>query len=177
MSPGSTRGARKLLRTGPRLPRLRVPRKLGAAELRPVAEALFHRRPEAVMALLRALWPQVVGPGVARRTELISVDHDMLRVRVPDARWRETLHRMEPTLLDRLSELGGRCAPRKLGFMIGAIREADTETGAPRQALDRSRIEARPSVQAMARVIADPEVRRAFVSCASLYLDRTSKKS
>ena len=177
MSPGSTRGARKLLRTGPRLPRVRIPRKLGAAELRPVAEALFHRRPEAVMALLRALWPQVVGPGVARRTELISVDHDMLRVRVPDARWRETLHRMEPTLLDRLSELGGRCAPRKLGFMIGAIREADTETGASRHPLDRSRIEARPSVQAMARVIADPEVRRAFVSCASLYLERTSKKS
>jgi hypothetical protein len=150
--------------------RTRAPRRLGVAELRPVVETLFARRPEAVLALLRAVWPQVVGPATARRTELTSVDQGVMRVRVPDARWRDTLFRMEASILERLSALAGRCAPRRLGFMVGTLSQVDTPKAIPEPAVRRQQVEPDPSVENMARVIPDPELRQAFIACASIYL-------
>lgn len=155
-------------------PRSRAPRKLGSADLRPLAEALFERKPGAALALLQALWPQVVGPATARRTAPTSIDRGILRVHVPDARWRETLHKMESTILDRLSGLAGRCAPRRLGFMIGPIPSADAAKQVPARVTTDLRVAAPPFLVDAAQVIPDPELREAFVACASLYLERVA---
>ena len=67
--------------------------------------------------LLRAAWPGVVGPELARRTEVVSLDGTTLRVRVPDAGWQKVLHRMRGDILSRLFDVAGELAPRRLGFV------------------------------------------------------------
>src|SRR4051812_49129406 len=78
--------------------------------------------PERTHALLRALWPAAVGDEVARKTDVIGLDGGMLRIRVPDATWRRALFRMRRQILDRLREVAGPVAPRRLGFDEGVVR-------------------------------------------------------
>jgi Dna[CI] antecedent, DciA len=84
---------------------------------RSLATRLFGASPARTLALLQAVWPQVVGPELARRTEVVGVEGGTLRVRVPDASWRKVLHRMQPQILGRLHEMTGDLAPRRMGFL------------------------------------------------------------
>jgi hypothetical protein len=79
---------------------------------------------------------------------------------------------MESTLLERLSDLAGRCAPRRLGFMIGPVPSVESPTVAPKPATTGLPVEAPPTLVAAAQVIPDLEARQAFVASASLYLLR-----
>ena len=96
-------------------------RRIGDAGL---ARRLFGTVPFRTLALVRAAWPRAVGPDLARRTEVVALESATLRVRVPDARWRKELHRMQPQILARLREIVGDLAPRRLGFMEGPIAPA-----------------------------------------------------
>src|SRR5262249_51687552 len=84
--------------------------------------AFLAGTPERTLALLRALWPAAVGDEVARKTEVIGLDAGMLRIRVPDATWRRALFRMRRQILERLREVAGSAAPRRLGFDEGTVR-------------------------------------------------------
>ena len=64
----------------------------------------------ARLALLRAAWTVAVGPELARRTEILAIEGSTLRVRVPDARWKSVLHKMQRDLVVRLRQIAGSLA-------------------------------------------------------------------
>jgi hypothetical protein len=134
-----------------------------------VAARLFGGSPERVAALLRAAWPLAVGGELGRRTEVLGVEKGTLRVRVPDARWRLVLHRMQPDILRRLREIAGSLAPWRIGFVEGGI--AETAPTAPPPA------EPAPAPPAAlagpAAAIGDDEIRRRFLATAGRYLERS----
>jgi Dna[CI] antecedent, DciA len=122
----------------------------------------------ARIALLRALWPFAVGREVARRSELVGIDNDALRVRVPDARWRRALFRMQRDIVVRLRRSAGALAPARLGFVEGPVAEAPE----PRTPPSTPSAAPSPSLLACAEAITDPEIRARFVAAAARYLGR-----
>jgi hypothetical protein len=134
-----------------------------------VAARLFGGSPERVGALLRAAWPLAVGAELGRRTEVLGVEKGTLRIRVPDARWRVVLHRMQPDILRRLKEIAGSLAPWRIGFVEGGIADP-TPPPAPVEA------RAAPPPLALAESAAripDEELRRRFLATAARYLERS----
>jgi Dna[CI] antecedent, DciA len=154
------------------------------------AARIFTRGSPPALALLKAAWPAAVGPELARRTEVLALERDFLRVRIPDARWRKVLHRMQPQILEHLRRVAGDLVPRRLGFTEGPpcqpepgpepsdrMRSSELPTP-PAWGGDRgggSMKEAPPAelpdgVAAAARRIDDPEIRALFESSAARYL-------
>src|SRR5690349_4440583 len=94
--------------------------------LKPVASPglgarLFAPGTPGATALLRAAWPLAVGADLGQRTEVTGIDNGTLRVRVPDARWRQVLFRMRHQILARLRQTAGPAAPHRLGFVEGPL--------------------------------------------------------
>lgn len=140
----------------------------GAGDLG-LAARLFGATPARRLALLRAAWPHAVGAELARRTEVVTLEAGVLRVRVPDAGWRRVLHRMQPQVLARLRDLTGALAPAKLGFTEGHVSGTPSDpTAAP--APPAAGV---PSALAeSAALIADDEIRGRFLAAAARYLER-----
>lgn len=139
-----------------------------ARPLAPVLD-LFASDQVARLQLLRAVWPSVVGPPLARVSRVESLHQDQLRIRVPDARWRLVLHRMQGQILGRLRQaVGGRVAPRRLGFLEGLV----TESAASEPVSAPPAPEPSPGLRAAAAGIADDDLRGAFLETASRYLAR-----
>jgi len=136
-----------------------------------VAEQLFGASPERRLLLLRAAWPRAVGPELARRTEVIAIEGNALRIRVPDAGWRKGLLRMRHEILGRLRGIAGGLAPRALGFVEArpAPIPMPAEPSAP--ALPEPPPPAAALLAEAAR-IADPELRERFLEAAARYLGR-----
>ena len=135
-----------------------------------VAARLFGGSPERVGALLRAAWPLAVGAELGRRTEVLGVEKGTLRIRVPDARWRLVLHRMQPDILRRLKEIAGSLAPWRIGFVEGGIADPAAPPAPPVEA------KAPPPPLALsesAARIPDEEMRRLFLATAARYLERS----
>jgi len=134
---------------------------------------LFVRGATPRLLLLRAVWPQVVGTDVARRTELVAVDADTLRVRVPDRCWQQVLYRMRRQILTRLRDAAGVAAPRGLGFVEGPVASPappETPAGAPAAIAPPS-----PALLAGAAAIQDDELRGRFLASAVRYLARQKR--
>jgi hypothetical protein len=157
----------------------------GDGALRAVARELFGSSPERTLVLLRAAWPAAVGPELARRTEVVTLEAGTLRVRVPDARWRKTLHQMATEILARLSRVAGDLAPRRLGFQEAPPAAATGARSKPTP--EKPRVEAvgeppliptrvpalpPPAVSDAAQAIDDPDLRRRFLESATRYLAR-----
>lgn len=138
-----------------------------------LARRLFGAVPARTLALVRAAWPRAVGPDLARRTEVVALEGTTLRVRVPDARWRKELHRMQPDILGRLRETTGELAPRRLGFVEGPVVPAVAPASfaeAPRTATPDP---APPPAAVVAGAEAlDADLRARFLEVAARYLDR-----
>jgi hypothetical protein len=141
-----------------------------------LAARIFKPGSPQALALLRAAWPLAVGPDLARRTELLAIERNTLRLRVPDARWRSVLHRMQPEILSRLRGVAGELAPARLGFTEGPGPARSTpeapEPVAAAAAEDDSSPVAPPEVAGAADAIADPELRARFLASAARYLNR-----
>src|SRR3972149_5063085 len=126
-----------------------------------IALRLFGAVPRARLALLRAAWPAAVGPELARRTEVLVLEGDTLRVRVPDATWRRGLIRMRGDILARLRSTAGELAPPRPAFAQGPL----SRPAAPPP----------PSLALAAASVPDPELRRAFLATAARYLNRFNR--
>jgi hypothetical protein len=140
-----------------------------------LARRLFGAVPARTLALVRAAWPHAVGPELASRTEVVTLEGSTLRIRVPDARWRKELHRMQREILARLRVTTGDLAPRRLGFVEGPIAPA-TSTESPRPGAPSRVLEAaHPAAAVLEEAAAglDPELRERFLAVAARYLDRT----
>jgi len=139
-----------------------------------LAARLFGSSPERRLALVRCAWPAAVGPELARRTEVVSLDGAQLRVRVPDAAWQRTLFRMRGDILGRLRAIAGGAAPRALGFVQGEVKEEPPAPPAPPAA---RAAEPSAALVAAAAAIEDEALRAAFLAAAARYLGRFSSAS
>jgi hypothetical protein len=140
-----------------------------------LAAQLFRSSPERTLLLMRAAWPVAVGPELARRTEVVSLDSGVLRVRVPDATWQRGLARMRGDIMRRLREIAGAAAPRSLGFVVGPVPASQAPEARTQEAASRVPAAARPApaeLLAAARSIPDPQLRERFVAAATRYLGR-----
>ena len=126
--------------------------------------------PARRLTLLREVWPVVVGPELAARTEVLGLEGDTLRVRVQGPTWQRALHRLQRDLLIRLRRVTGRLAPRRLGYLQGAV--ADVRPPEPVATPDPPVPEA---VAEAARVIPDPEIRGRFERSAAAYVARFAR--
>jgi Dna[CI] antecedent, DciA len=136
-----------------------------------LAARLFGGRPEHTLALLRSAWPVAVGPELARRTEVVALDHGILRIKVEDSRWQRTLLRMRTDILSRLRRVAAGAAPRGLGFVVGPVASARDPVGAVLQEAATTAAPPRTVAEAAA-MIPDPEVRARFLAAAARYLAR-----
>jgi len=141
---------------------------LQQASLRPLAKKLFGASAAAQLALIRAFWPMAVGADTARRTEIVALEGRTLRVRVPDARWRKVLHRMQREILQRLFASIGELAPSQLSFVEAPLADRAPTPPTPERALRPPS----PELVAGAAAIRDPELRERFLSTAARYLSR-----
>lgn len=83
-----------------RAPSRRAPRPLSHA----LTGVLPRLRPDTVLARVQALWPEVVGPTVARSAEAVSERGGVLTVGCDSAVWAQELDLMGPDILARLNE-------------------------------------------------------------------------
>ncbi len=140
------------------------------ASARQLARRLFGRAPGARLALIRAFWPLAVGADTGRRTEVVALEGRTLRIRVPDARWRKVLHRMQREILGRLFASIGDLAPSQLSFVEGPVADPAPPPALPAPEMPPPS----PELMARAAAIADPELRERFLSTAARYLSRAN---
>ena len=134
---------------------------------RRLATELF-RRPEAHLALIRAVWPLAVGEGLALRSEVVALEGRTARIRVADAGWRRAIHSSQRTILGRLKGLAGELAPNRLGIMEGPVETAPARS-APKTA---GKTEPSADLVAAAQEIPDDSLRREFLETAARYQSR-----
>jgi hypothetical protein len=169
---------------------------------RSLAARLFGASPARTLALLEAAWPLAVGPELAWRTEVLGIEGGTLRVRVPDARWRKVLHRMQPQILGHLREIAGELSPRRMGFVEGGMTNPPQAMSAPSNrpqsdAAPRSGGGARGGFQGGSSLhsesgvssppevkdadiggsISDPDIRQRFLETMTRYLERSKGRS
>jgi len=133
-----------------------------------------NKPPERIDALLRPLvdrfdvdgqfgivrliheWPDVVGPQIARRTEVDGLKFHTAVIKVSTAMWIQELNLMKPQILARLRERLGEDTVRDLRFVRGNLSRRPrtplrTLPRAPRHAIEL------PALK-------DPQLRAAFES-------------
>jgi hypothetical protein len=140
-----------------------------------LAADLFGAHRSRRLTLLKAAWPAAVGPDLARRSEVVALDGDLLRVRVADAPWRRSLWRMRSDLLARLRQVAGSAAPHALGFAEGPVAASERSEAAP--APVRAAVPLPPALAAAADQIPDSDTRERFRKAAGLYLGRFAPTS
>jgi hypothetical protein len=137
-----------------------------------LAAELFRAAPERRLVLLKAAWPVAVGPELARRSEVVALDGDLVRIRVPDAIWRRSLWRMRKDLLTRLRRIAGSAAPHAMGFVEGPVAATtDASTPSTRQVAVAA-APLPPLVADAADLIADDDTRERFRETVGRYLAR-----
>jgi hypothetical protein len=141
-----------------------------------LAGEIFGGDPRRRLILLKAAWPAAVGPELARRSEVVALDREVLRIRVPDGIWRRSLWRMRGDLLARLRSLAGRAAPRSLSIAEGGSSWPSPPP--PRVASPSATTKATlpPDLARAAAAIPDEEIRRRFQDAAARYLARFEER-
>jgi hypothetical protein len=135
-----------------------------------LAAELFRATPGRRLALLKAAWPAAVGPELARRSEVVALDGDLARIRVPDAIWRRSLWRMRKDLVGRLRRITGSAGPWALTFVEGPVAApADPPTPQTRAVRPAP---LPPGVADAADLIPDDATRERFREAAGRYLAR-----
>jgi hypothetical protein len=120
-----------------------------------------------------------VGADLARRTEVVALEAGTLRIRVPDARWRNVLHRMRVQILAQLRAVALDLAPARLGFLEASVPmpelpalPAPTVPAAPLPLPPLP-----PAVVEAAAAIPDADLRARFLESAARYLSRRESPS
>ena len=83
----------------------------------------FSRDPDATLAFLEELWPQVVGEQVARRTRPVALRDGRLICSVPNEHWRAQLESMRPLLVRSVNGFWGCRLIDRIEFQ-SRLREA-----------------------------------------------------
>jgi hypothetical protein len=131
--------------------------------------------PGSIGRLVEA-WPAAVGDSIARNAWPARVARDgTLHVSTSSSAWAFELAQLAPTILDRVRELAGDDAPKKLRFAPGpvpepSIPEASQVQHAPPEASPETRAEA----DRIAASVADEELRELVARAAAASLSQRS---
>ena len=143
---------------------------------------LFRKQPQKhlpVEEIVRATWPQVVGPQLAARSQVFRLYRETLIVHVPDRAWQSQLRRLEGQLLARVNRLLGRRLVTALDLRVDASLAAPANLAPatplprtpPRKGPAREEAPARDAeLEAAARAIGDPELRALFLKTSQKML-------
>ncbi len=115
---------------------------------------------DPLVSAARAVWPDAVGPQVARNSIPVRCAGDALVVHCASAVWVSELTLLEPQVRERLAAvLSG--APPRLRFRVGDITgaAAGEPTGTPASSPSP---QARAAAADLARRVSDPELRAAI---------------
>ncbi len=108
------------------------------------------------IARLIRLWPELVGPDIARRTEVGDLKFHTAVIRSSSAMWIQELNLLKPQILAKLCEQMGDDSVRDIRFVRGALsRRSHPRPRAVRREI-RSAIKL-PEIK-------DPELKRAIES-------------
>lgn len=126
-----------------------------AIALQPIIEKLDA---EGHFGLLRLaqVWPELVGEGIARRTEVGGLKFHTATIKVSTAMWIQELNLLKSEILARLQVRLGTDVVRDLRFVKGRLSRRDRPRLKPVARAIRRSIEL-PDLK-------DPELRRAFES-------------
>ena len=119
-----------------------------------------------------------MGADLARRTEVVALEAGTLRIRVPDARWRKVLHRMQREILGAAARVGRRLRPvparlRRRHRSARRLGAAATRRRPPARALAAA-VSGRGLADRVPPAIADPELRERFLFHRRPYLSRAT---
>ena len=134
--------------------RSKAPETIGSA-MQPLIERLDSEGHFGIVRLAK-VWPEVVGDGISRRTEIVSLKFHTAVVKVSGAMWIQELNLMRSQILERLRDKLGYTVVRDLRFVQGRLSgrarvRLRSVPRAPRHAIELPELK-------------DPELRRAFES-------------
>jgi hypothetical protein len=145
-------------------PNLFRPESLGAI-LERAGENRFSRQREAIPL---SVWRAAVGARIAERAQPLSLEDEVLWLRVPTSVWANELALLADDVRARLKDRG--IAVRELRFRVGALPPVDRP---PERRVARAVPATRELPQELARALArvgDPELRAALAGAASANL-------
>ncbi len=113
-------------------------------------------------------WREVVGGGIAERTEPIRVQDKILQVRVSNSVWMQQLQYMKGMLLDKLKKYGAEDL-EDMRFFIGELKEDREESREGEGEEGRKEWEdltesEKNYIKKEVATLSDPEMRRIFES-------------
>ena len=122
---------------------------------------------------LGLLWPQVVGPELARNTRLKSLRRGTLIVSVPDREWLKSigsLDAIDRMILEAVSRLGTGRTYDAVEFVVEPVPVARRESAITRPRLSRAENAARDAGRAVdTSMIGDESLRVRFEASARKY--------
>jgi predicted nucleic acid-binding Zn ribbon protein len=132
--------------------RPKAPEQIGAA-MQPLLDRIDREGHFAIVRLAKA-WPEIVGEGIARRTEIVSLKFHTAVVKVSGAMWIQELNLMKAQILARVTARLGDDVVRDLRFVQGRLSKRDkpklrTVSRATRKSIPLPELK-------------DPELRKAF---------------
>lgn len=126
-----------------------------ASALQPIIEKLDAEGHFGLVRLAQ-VWPEMVGEGIARRTEVGGLRFHTATIKVSTAMWIQELNLLKSEILARLQARLGADVVRDLRFVKGRLSRRDRPRLKPVERAARRSIEL-PELK-------DPELRRAFES-------------
>ena len=75
--------------------------------------------PPNTMRSIEARWAEIVGPALAEHSRPVELVDGVLTVRCPDPIWSSQIRWMESEIVERLADLDGGAAPRKIRVRTG----------------------------------------------------------
>jgi predicted nucleic acid-binding Zn ribbon protein len=126
-----------------------------ASALQPIIEKLDAEGHFGLVRLAQ-VWPEMVGEGIARRTEVGGLKFHTATIKVSTAMWIQELNLLKGDILARLQARLGADVVRDLRFVKGRLSRRDRPRLKPVERATRRSIEL-PELK-------DPELRRAFAS-------------
>jgi hypothetical protein len=132
---------------------------------------------EVVEAAAIAAWKHVAGDLLSKRTVATSLDNKILVVAVADAVWKKQLAPMTPQLLFRLNSILGKSLVNRIEFRVDAnlLQRADKVKADVAEELNENDVSL--EIWSAANAIKDKQLRKAFLTAATLNIRRTERQS
>jgi hypothetical protein len=138
-----------------------------------VSRELKRFGPAGAMPRIVEVWPDAVGPTIARNAWPARVGRDgTLHVHTSSSSWAFELGQLQADVLRRLSAAAGSSAPRAIRFAVGKLPELGPEE-APRAVPIPTAEDARLAAE-LAAPIEDEELRELVARAAAGSLARTA---
>ena len=144
----------------------------------PLAAGILKRIEEELgdEVTLGLLWPQAVGPELARNTRLKEIRRGTLVVSVPDREWLRSLGSLDRMILEAVGRLGTRRTYDAVEFVVAPSMAAPRETPNTRRKPPRGEDASTKTEPVLdTSMIGDASLRARFAASARKYFARRER--